>query len=668
MSVSLPGHLLVGVPGSGKTTFAREWIRRDPAYVLVSTDRIRQDFYGDEAIQGDWSAVEAEVLRRIQAAVAEGRGVIYDATNARRAWRLAFLERVQHTMGDRSLSWIAWHLQVPGELCKQRNQQRRRVVPGHVIEEMSTALQRTPPVAAEGFWDVQEVPLDGEGWFDFSEVFRRLDRTPLRVSRRRNRTRAVVWHPYGRLLDFERLMYLLAMLLDTSRDRGETAATVGEIAQALARQQGAVYADEAALAADLGWLAENGFFDEPSSRPVQLSPCARPPETDAHRYSDLTVFRRLMETIRAILQVPCERRPERPTLESLVALVNRRGKVTDRNGLRKDIELALYPYGLLQPGDNYRGGYYLGTAIFSVSELQWLYQQLQGLGDRLGRASDRQVYGRLMSRLVRSQLLEVQHPFPVKRFGNPDIIEPKGLSHVSLARQIERVERAIGDGELLSMQRLQGYGRFPQDLEAMQAYPLQLVFHNIAWYLGVERKADGLLSFERLDRWGLQTNYTQVYRSQEAHRRSLGRLQRLYEASAGLFLGRSAAEQQAYLGDGRQRKAVTVAVELWCDAVSFAFISEGTQRFQLSKMRMSPPPREMDSPTPELLKLFSGKRTPDPQFPHRFRVELPGWAVEDIDLQRWILGFGGRVKVMSPPRLQEIVRELGRSIWGVYEG
>ena len=45
--------LLCGIPGSGKTTWAKNYISKNPDFVHLSSDAIRAELYGDENIQGN---------------------------------------------------------------------------------------------------------------------------------------------------------------------------------------------------------------------------------------------------------------------------------------------------------------------------------------------------------------------------------------------------------------------------------------------------------------------------------------------------------------------------------------------------------------------------------------------------------------------------------------
>jgi predicted kinase len=138
--------ILIGIPGSGKTTLARQLLR-SPAYHYVSPDRIRQDLYGAMEEQGRWiqiwNHVEAQFLQ------AAGRqSIIYDATNYRARYRRQVIELCRrHQCHPITGLW----LNLPLWLCLNRNQQRDRHVPEEVIIEMHRCLVLNPPSLSEGF-------------------------------------------------------------------------------------------------------------------------------------------------------------------------------------------------------------------------------------------------------------------------------------------------------------------------------------------------------------------------------------------------------------------------------------------------------------------------------------------------------------------------------------
>ncbi|MDZ8185707.1 MAG: ATP-binding protein [Nostoc sp. ChiSLP02] len=166
-------HFLIGVPGSGKSTLAAE-LAKLGNYRIVSTDTIRQQLYGDASIQGEWSQVEEKVISEIVDAIAQGDSIIYDATNAKRIWRIDLLGKLK-SIAPSSL-WIAWYLQTPVTNCKLWNQQRTRQVPDSIIESMHQSLQDFPPIAGEGFVTVKEIDVTSAN-FDINAVRKDIEKT-----------------------------------------------------------------------------------------------------------------------------------------------------------------------------------------------------------------------------------------------------------------------------------------------------------------------------------------------------------------------------------------------------------------------------------------------------------------------------------------------------------
>lgn len=139
--------ILIGLPGSGKSTLAAQWAFHWN-WELVSTDAIRAELYGDEAIQGDWRQVFGRVQHRLQQVVLEDHlGAILDATNVQRRSRRQLI-RSARSWGYRRISAL-W-VDVPLAECLARNEKRDRQVPPAIIQRMARQLQGATPTPQEG--------------------------------------------------------------------------------------------------------------------------------------------------------------------------------------------------------------------------------------------------------------------------------------------------------------------------------------------------------------------------------------------------------------------------------------------------------------------------------------------------------------------------------------
>ncbi len=148
-------HLLIGPPASGKTTLAHRLAPLlappgHPPALVLSSDRLRAEVFGDAAVQGPWSEIRERLVDLLRQEVGAGRPVIVDATHARRPWRLAFTQALELPA---PVEWIGWWLKTPEDQCLQWNRTRERQVPEAVIREMAAALSHRAfgPSWAEGF-------------------------------------------------------------------------------------------------------------------------------------------------------------------------------------------------------------------------------------------------------------------------------------------------------------------------------------------------------------------------------------------------------------------------------------------------------------------------------------------------------------------------------------
>lgn len=128
--------LLMGLQASGKSTIAEALAAI--GYVRINGDRVRAELYGDEAIQGDRDEVFARVLSDLDQALRNGSKVVIDLTNCTPSGRRDFMEKARAA----DIRPLVLFLDVPLEVCIQRNKRRRRQVPVAIMQSMAAALRR----------------------------------------------------------------------------------------------------------------------------------------------------------------------------------------------------------------------------------------------------------------------------------------------------------------------------------------------------------------------------------------------------------------------------------------------------------------------------------------------------------------------------------------------
>ena len=152
MGVIVPIVMLIGLPGSGKSSLVAQ-AARDRRVRAISTDAIRAQLYGDAAIQGHWLQVWAVVEAQWRETAAQIRAgdrslAIYDATNTARKKRRNTIAAMKAAGFNQIMGLF---LDIPLALCLDRNDCRSRVVPTDVILAMHRQLVGAPPAATEGF-------------------------------------------------------------------------------------------------------------------------------------------------------------------------------------------------------------------------------------------------------------------------------------------------------------------------------------------------------------------------------------------------------------------------------------------------------------------------------------------------------------------------------------
>jgi predicted kinase len=146
--------LLCGIPGSGKTTYARKYISDCTKNTIhLSSDSIRAELYGDESIQGNPAEVFSLMQKRAIEALNNGNDVIYDATNITRKDRSGIIGICP------KFAKIECHIiWAPIEVCIERDAARERTVGKEVIDRMLKRFQA--PYYDEGIDEIKVIRPD----------------------------------------------------------------------------------------------------------------------------------------------------------------------------------------------------------------------------------------------------------------------------------------------------------------------------------------------------------------------------------------------------------------------------------------------------------------------------------------------------------------------------
>ena len=133
----LTAYVLVGPPGSGKSTYAAKLAATENA-VIISGDDIRSELYGSAEIQGDWG----EIWERIDELVSESCGVpvILDGTHCRKDYRAEAIALLRSYGYDRVEAIV---METSLANCLARNFKRERNVPDYVVKQMHQDFQQS---------------------------------------------------------------------------------------------------------------------------------------------------------------------------------------------------------------------------------------------------------------------------------------------------------------------------------------------------------------------------------------------------------------------------------------------------------------------------------------------------------------------------------------------
>lgn len=136
-------YLMVGLPGSGKSTYANSLVEQNSNAVVISRDVIRYSVLTDKDTYFEKEfEVFNEFIRQIQENLLNSKDVYADATHLNWGSRNKLLKNFFGPKFKNKILVKAIVINTPYEICLERNEKRagRACVPPQVIESMQQKL------------------------------------------------------------------------------------------------------------------------------------------------------------------------------------------------------------------------------------------------------------------------------------------------------------------------------------------------------------------------------------------------------------------------------------------------------------------------------------------------------------------------------------------------
>ena len=128
-------YITVGLPGSGKSTYAKKFIK-DKDVEYLSSDELRAVYGKDETDQSVTSIVFGHIKRKVDEFLKDGKNVLVDATSVNRKERSDYIKTAKKY--GAKIVVIVFKMDRQGliERNKKRGEQGGREVPTFVIDKM----------------------------------------------------------------------------------------------------------------------------------------------------------------------------------------------------------------------------------------------------------------------------------------------------------------------------------------------------------------------------------------------------------------------------------------------------------------------------------------------------------------------------------------------------
>jgi predicted kinase len=144
-------YIAVGLPGSGKSTYAKNFIK-DKDIEYLSSDELRAVYGKDETDQSVTSIVFGHIKRKVDEYLKNGKNVLVDATSVNRKERSDYINTAKK-YGAKVVA-LVFKMDRDGLIARnqKRGEQGGRVVPDWVIDKMLAKYEE--PSTSEGIDEV----------------------------------------------------------------------------------------------------------------------------------------------------------------------------------------------------------------------------------------------------------------------------------------------------------------------------------------------------------------------------------------------------------------------------------------------------------------------------------------------------------------------------------
>ena len=145
-------YLLIGIPGSGKSTYAKK-LSKETNAIIISSDDIRTRLFGSRQNISNDRVVFKTMRKEITENLNEGKNVICDATNVTISKRASFLNELINI----DCKKIAIVINRDTKTCIEQNKLRDKTCQVPAVAIYTSAKKFEYPTLSEGFDEIMEV-------------------------------------------------------------------------------------------------------------------------------------------------------------------------------------------------------------------------------------------------------------------------------------------------------------------------------------------------------------------------------------------------------------------------------------------------------------------------------------------------------------------------------